>query len=46
MIMAYGRNIGDKFYATGSADLPVALGSHFQYTGTTEQYGVQVAYEF
>ena len=46
MIMAYGRNIGDKFYATGSADLPVALGSHFQYIGTTEVYGVQVAYEF
>ena len=46
MIMAYGRNIGDEFYATGAADLPVARGSHFIYSGTTAVYGLQVAYEF
>ena len=44
--MAYGRNIGDEFYATGAADLPVARGSHFIYSGATAVYGLQVAYEF
>ena len=45
-VMAYGRNIGDEFYATGGADLPVANGSHFIYSGSTAIYGVTVAYEF
>ena len=46
MVMAYGRNIGDKLYATGAADLPVARGSHFIYSGATEVYGLTVSYEF
>ena len=46
MVMAYGRNIGDELYATGAADLPVARGSHFIYSGTTAIYGLTVAYEF
>jgi outer membrane receptor protein involved in Fe transport len=45
-VMAYGRNITDELYATGSADLPVANGSHFIYSGTTAIYGLTVAYEF
>lgn len=46
MVMAYGRNIGDELYATGAADLPVARGSHFIYSGTTAVYGLTVSYEF
>ncbi len=46
MVMAYGRNIGDKLYATGAADLPLHRGSHFIYSGTTAIYGLTVAYEF
>ena len=45
-VMAYGRNITDELYATGAADLPVANGSHFIYSGTTAIYGLTVAYEF
>ncbi|RCL47564.1 MAG: TonB-dependent receptor, partial [Halieaceae bacterium] len=46
MVMAYGRNIGDELYAQSAADLPVARGSHFIYSGTTAIYGLTVAYEF
>ena len=45
-VMAYGRNITDELYATGAADLPLANGSHFIYSGTTAIYGLTVAYEF
>ena len=45
-VMAYGRNITDELYATGGADLPVASGSHFIYSGTTAIYGLTLAYEF
>lgn len=45
-VMAYGRNITDELYATGAADLPVARGSHFIYSGTTAIYGLTIAYEF
>lgn len=45
-VMAYGRNITDELYATGAADLPVANGSHFIYSGTTAIYGLTLAYEF
>ncbi len=46
MLMAYGRNIGDELTATGAADIPLAIGSHFQYRDRGEVYGIQVALEF
>lgn len=46
MVMAFGRNITDKLTASGAADVPLALGSHFQYRARGEVWGLQVSYEF
>jgi outer membrane receptor protein involved in Fe transport len=46
MVMLYGRNVTDELTAAGAADVPLALGSHFQYRSIGAVWGVQGVWEF
>ncbi len=42
----FGRNISDRQTASGSADLPLGRGSHFNYTARGRVLGVTLSYQF
>ena len=45
-VMLYGRNITDKETATSSYDIPLAAGSHGQYTSEGSVWGARLSYSF
>ena len=45
-IMAYGKNIADKVTPSGAFDIPLAAGSHGQYTAPGDVYGVRLSFNF
>ena len=44
--MAYGKNIADKVTPSGAFDIPLAAGSHGQYTAPGDVYGVRLSFNF
>jgi iron complex outermembrane receptor protein len=44
--MLYGKNITDKETATGAYDIPLAAGSHGQYTSEGVVWGARLSYSF
>ena len=44
--MLYGKNITDKETATGAYDIPLAGGSHGQYTSEGSVWGARLTYSF
>ena len=45
-IMAYGKNITDKETYTGAYDIPLAAGSHGQYTSEGAVWGARLSFNF
>jgi outer membrane receptor protein involved in Fe transport len=45
-IMAYGKNITDEETATGAYDIPLAAGSHGQYTSEGAVWGARLSFNF
>jgi outer membrane receptor protein involved in Fe transport len=45
-VMLYGKNITDKETATGSYDVPLAAGTHGQYTSEGSVWGARLTYSF
>ena len=44
--MLYGKNITDEETATGAYDIPLAAGSHGQYTSEGSVWGARLTYSF
>ncbi|MGB4054586.1 MAG: TonB-dependent receptor [Porticoccaceae bacterium] len=45
-LMLYGKNVTDEITASGAADVPLAAGSHFQYTMPGRVWGARLSYNF
>ena len=45
-LMAYGKNVADKVTPSGAFDIPLAAGSHGQYTMPGDVYGVRLSFDF
>jgi outer membrane receptor protein involved in Fe transport len=45
-VMLYGRNVFDKITPQGAFDVPLAAGSHAQYTQPGSVWGATLSYNF